>query len=125
MTIKDMMDQVDRLVPNQFEYADKLAWLNEVEGLIYQEVILTHNGACYFHFDGYTTDTDPDTQLIAREPYCDVYRFFIEGKINQANGEMGRYNNAATAFNSVFQSFADFWNRTHMPIGRARKVRVV
>ena len=125
MTIKELMEYVDRMVPNQLEHIDKLQWLNDVEGLIYREIILTHVGAADIPYTKYDSDTDPDTPLLAPEPYCDVYRFYLESKVAQANGEMNRYNNAATSFNAAWQTFQDYWNRTHMPIQRAKVIKVV
>ena len=125
MTINDLIVYVDSMVPNQLDYTYKRLWLNEVEGLIYREIVLTHERAEEISYTNYGSNTDQATQLIAPEPYCDVYRFYLESKIAQANGEMNHYNNAATSFNAAWQTFQDYWNRTHMPIQQAKVIKVV
>ncbi|MGM9567973.1 MAG: hypothetical protein ACI3W6_07335 [Clostridia bacterium] len=40
MTIKELMDFVDRVKPNAFSSAEKTVWLNEVEGLVQTDVLL-------------------------------------------------------------------------------------
>ncbi|MGN0962220.1 MAG: tail fiber domain-containing protein [Clostridia bacterium] len=40
MTIKELMDFVDRVKPNAFSPAEKTVWLNEVEGMVQTDVLL-------------------------------------------------------------------------------------
>ena len=40
MTIRELMDFVDRVKPNAFSPAEKTVWLNEVEGMVQTDVML-------------------------------------------------------------------------------------
>ena len=48
-------------------------------------------------------------------PYDEIYRWYLEMKIADANGEMTRYNNAMAKYNAYYTAYQDFYNRTNMP----------
>lgn len=39
MTIREALETVDRLKPNQYGSADKLRWLSELDGAVYREIL--------------------------------------------------------------------------------------
>ena len=42
MTIREALETVDRLKPNQYGSADKLRWLSELDGAVYREILTQH-----------------------------------------------------------------------------------
>ena len=42
MTIREVLETVDRLKPNQYGSADKLRWLSELDGAVYREILTQH-----------------------------------------------------------------------------------
>ncbi len=116
MTINEAIDLVDRLKPNQYEHETKVNWLSKLDGMIFREIILTHAG---FHppvFDGYE-HADPGTELLVQYPYDeDIYNYFLQAQIDKENGEMGKYNQNITLYNAAYQTFQDWYNRTHLPL---------
>lgn len=114
MTIKEAIAITDRLTPNQYEWEDKVRWLSELDGVAYREVLLTHEleaGA----FRAYTPDTDPDTELLIESPYDEAYRWYLDMKIAEANGEGDRYNASAGSYNQYYTAWANFINRSFLP----------
>lgn len=66
-------------------------------------------------FEWYPETVDLDTKLRIPWPYDEIYRWYLEMKIADANGEMTRYNNAMTKYNAYYTAYQDFYNRTNMP----------
>ena len=104
MTLIEAIDLINALKPNTYTHTDKVKWLSNLDGIIKNEIIDTHEGAEKVTFDGYNEDTDLATELLVPAPYESIYRYWLEANIDYANGEYGRYN-----------------NRTHMPNGKKFK----
>ena len=117
MTIQEAITRIDDLKPNSYEMADKKKWLNNIDWMIKTEIIDTHEGhEEYEDFEGYDTDTDLTTELLVGTPYDELYINWLEARIDYANGEYGRYNNTALAFNEALKQFRNYYNSTHMPL---------
>ncbi|MBR5948259.1 MAG: hypothetical protein IKZ82_06370 [Clostridia bacterium] len=123
MTIREAITITDKLVPNQYTEAEKIMWLSMLDGLVHREVILTHVGAApgTEAFKGYTEFTDIDTELLVPYPYDEIYRWFLEMKIDETNGEAVKYNAAAAKYNTLLETYADRYNVTHMPISKGSR----
>lgn len=122
MTIKDCIDIVDNLKPNQYTIRDKVMWLSFIEEIIINEVLKTHEGydGRYDNFGGYTEDK-LSVALIVPSPYDRLYTAFLTMKIDETNGETQRYNNSKTLYNTYMSEYRKYYNRTHMPISATGK----
>ena len=121
MNIIECLNKIDALKPNTYDRVDKIRWLSNLDGMIYNNIITTHEGAEGVEFKGYDIDTPIETELIVPAPYDDVYVKWLEAQIHYSNGETGRYNNALIVFNDAYSSFERYYNRTHMPKGTSLK----
>lgn len=117
MTIMEVLNRIDELKPNSYSTSEKIRWLSTLDGLVKTRVIDTHEGGESVRFNGYTEDINLDTVLLIEDLYADVYIKWLETQIDYANGEYGKYNNTAMAFNSAFTEYTNYYNRTHMPKG--------
>ena len=117
MTIKECIDRVDSVKPNQYSDEDKVRWLSFLDGIIINEVLKTHEGYNeeYDLFQGYTTD-NMDVALVAEPPYDAMYEAYLKMKIDEENGETTRYNNSSTMFNSYLGVYKRWYNKNHMPL---------
>lgn len=124
MTIREAIELVDRLKPNQYGSADKLRWLSELDGVVWHEIWSAHETAVPA-FAGYGPEADLDgTALLIGWPYDEIYRWYLEMKIDDANGEMTKYNNSAAKYNTYYQAYQNANNRAHMPKGEAAYFRL-
>jgi len=98
-----------------------IEWLNRIESTIFHEIVLTHDNPEGITFKGFDESTDGDTVLIAPDMHADLYLHYIGMKIDTMTGETDRLNVSTALFSSAYQSFADFYNRTHMPIATASR----
>lgn len=118
MTVKDLLAMVERLHPNQFSTEDKLTWLNQVEQTIWNEVIMTHQGAWNAWEMPEYTDANDETVLLAVDPYSRLYPLWMDAQIAYYNHESMKYDTAAQAFNDAYSAYNRWYNRTHMPVGQ-------
>ncbi len=121
MTIKECIDLVDNVKPNQYSIEDKVRWLSFIDKTIINDVLKTHEGydQRYDEFGGYSADRLSEA-LIAESPYDSLYEAYLKMKIDEENGETARYNNSATMFNSYLSVFKKHYNKYHMPLGVKR-----
>lgn len=119
MTIREAIDKVDSLKPNQYHTEDKLRWLSDLDMNIFRDIILTHeHPKCLKPFMGYASE-DLDHSLIAPAPYEELYIAYLKMKIDEENGETQRYNNSATMFNAYYENYAKWINKTLRPLSRS------
>jgi hypothetical protein len=117
MTIKECIDIVDNIKPNQYTIKEKVMWLSFIDGIIINEVLKTHEGydGSYDDFEGYMEDK-LSVSLIVPSPYDRLYTAYLKMKIDQENGETARYNNSAVLYNSYMSEYRKHYNKTHMPL---------
>ena len=121
MTIMEALYRIDEVKPNSYSQAEKIKWLSSLDGTIKSEIIDTHEGGEKVVFNGYNENTPLDTPLLVPAPYDDIYLRWLEMQIDYANGEYGKYNNSMMVYNTAYTSYANYYNRTHMPIGKKFK----
>lgn len=115
MTILEAINRVDTTKPNSYTQTEKVDWLSTLDGIIKKEIIDTYEGGENIVFEGYTPDTSLDTVLLVPAPYDDIYIRWLESRIDYANGEYGKYNNSATAYNTALDAYARYYSRNNMP----------
>ena len=116
MTLIEAISKIDNLKHNTYTHEDKTAWLSRLDGMVKAEILDTHAGS-ESDFRGYDTDSDVETELLVPAPYDEMYLRWLEAQIDYANGEYSRFNNAMDMFQAAYQSYRNYYNRTHMPKG--------
>lgn len=117
MTIAEIITQVDSLRRNTYEQKEKISWLSQLDQRVKSRIIDTHEGGVAATFTGYDEDTDEGTVLLVPAPYDEMYLHYLIAQIEYFDQQEGRYNNANRLFESVWNDYACWYNRTHMPIG--------
>lgn len=116
MLAKELIDIVDDLRPNQYNKETKLRWLSIVDEEIYREIIepreqKPHEHICYTFTDG---ELDEQDDLLVPFPYAeDVYVPYLSARIDQANGEIAKYNVQIGLYQSGLTDFRNAWNKEH------------
>jgi len=117
MTIAAAMDRVQRMKPSRYTPRDMMGWLDELDGRIWREIILTHEGKDpEADYEGYDQETNPETILLVPYPYDGLYEHWMACKIDQGNMELGKYENDRILFNNAFEEYANWYNAHHMPL---------
>ena len=117
MTIKECIDAVDNIKPNQYSIKEKVQWLSFIDEIIINDVLRTHEGydGRYDDFEGYSENKLSES-LIVGSPYDRLYTAYLKMKIDEENGEMAKYNNSAAMFNAYLMEYRKHYNKTHMPL---------
>ena len=121
MTIIEAIDRVNAVKPNVYGQTDKIRWLSELDGIIKNEIINTHEGGEDISFSGYTEETNFNTKLLVPSPYDEIYIRYLEMQIDYANNEYGKYNNSMVMYNTIYSDFEKYYNRNHMPVSRGKR----
>jgi hypothetical protein len=121
MTIIEAINKVDALKHNTYTQSDKVDWLSRLDHMVKKFIIDTHAGAESVTFTGYDDSTDLHTELLAPAPFDEVYLRWMEAQIDYHNGEYEKYNNSIDMFNTAYQGYQNWYNRTNMPKGKKFK----
>lgn len=116
MTIIEAISKIDELKPNSYSDHHKIGWLADLDGIIKNEIIDTHEGGENIPYSRYNDNTDTGTVLLVPAPYDDIYVKWLEAKIDYANAEYGKYNNSSVAYNNAYSAYERYYNRHNMPI---------
>lgn len=122
MTVNEAIDRLDAMRPNAYTREDKLGWLSTLDGLVFEELVCTHEREGDEAFEPYS-DADGERVLLAPPPYDDMYARYMLSQIDFHNAEFERYNSTVMLFNAAYRAFADHYNRTHEPL-QANRVRL-
>lgn len=119
MTIIDAKTRFDRRHPeNKVEHSDIILWLDSIDSVIYNEIILNHEEP--IEWSGYGELTDYDTFLLADDGYDVLYDHYLDSEYYNLIGEITKYNNSTAAFNAAYQRYANHYNHNNMPKQRAK-----
>ena len=125
MTIQEVLDQTDAMRPNMMPREMKIRFLQELDQLIYREILLKHQHTEEEEvLPEYGADVDEGTALLVPDPYSDVYPKYLLTQIDRQNQEDGRYNVDRAQFENAYDTMSDWWTREHMPLQRVREFRI-
>jgi len=122
MTVNEAITMVDYLEPNQYTSEQKLKWLDQLDGKIFDELILTHE---HDEDASYTRHTATTDALLVPFPYDqDVYVNYLKAMIAESNHESAKYNSSMVLFNTAYQQYASKYNRENIPLPAFRSNRL-
>ena len=112
MTLQQALDAFDRAFPNDFDRAERIRWLSELDGRVWDQILRHRNPA--LPMPVYDTQTPGDTELAIPQPYTGLYLLYSRMQADLAYGEVARYNNSARLFNTQLMELHRHWIRTHL-----------
>lgn len=115
MTIRDLLNRIQKEKPNSFTEADLIAFLNEVEAQVADEL---HIEDVPVYEDNHT---DLDEVLLVPAPYDRLYISYLKAMIDYTNEEYESYTNNQAQHVQDFRDFVDWVVRT----GRAENTNAV
>lgn len=133
MKITEIIGRVDNLRPNQVEDSIKREWLSNLELMLINEVIITHEVPVwvsdhdvykkYLETEGRKQlfDDSQDGEMIIPEPYGkDVYYWWLVAQIDLIEGNTERYATDYQMYNNACLTYKDWYNRTYMPVQKVQ-----
>lgn len=117
LTIGDVIAYTDGIKPNMQTPEEKKQWLNDLDTMIKEDIIDTHEDLENVEFNGYNENTTNSQTLLVPAHYGrDLYSFYLMMKIDFVNAEYAKYNTNAALFQSAYDGFATFYHNRHMPL---------
>ena len=111
MKVSDAIARANALRPGNSIPTDiKRAWLTEFDYNVLHDVIMPHAGDIP-EYSGYT-DSD-DAEMLIPDSHAEVYPDYLVAKIDQAQGEVQRYNTSASQFEESYSAYRKWYNRNH------------
>ena len=62
-----------------------------------------------------------NTELLVGEPYDEMYIHWLAAQIDYHNREIDGFNSTNAMFDAVYSAFRNAYNRSHMPLGTAKR----
>lgn len=121
MKIIEAITQIDGLKHNTYSEAEKIGWLSRLDGMVKRLIIDAHEGGEDVTYTGYDVNTDLQTEMLVPSPFDEMYIRWLEAQIDYANGEYDKYNNSVLMYQTVYDGYANYYRRNHMPKGRKIK----
>ena len=120
MQIKELMDSVKALRPSGYTDAELLSWINRIERMIWNNLVITHAlpDGMVTELPVYDAETEDDTVLLAPLLHDEVYQHFLIMQIDLYNMEYVKYNNSRALYNTAWTELANWWNRNYRPVKR-------
>ena len=123
MTVQQMVTKVDELRPNQYTNAQEVAWIYQLEMLIWEMLVKTHERPEGLREELGEYDEEHMTQeLLAPDVWCGVYEWWLYAQMDLANMELQKYENDMTMYNAAWRELEAWWNRTYMPVLRVKAI---
>ncbi len=115
MTGREIIRKVQDTEGSSYGNERLLDWLNELEGQIWEQIVLTHADAPAEPFTGHES---PEEEMLVPWPWAgELYENYLKAKIAYENAETERYNQCAAMYGSVLQEYRNWYNRKHRPLG--------
>ena len=120
MKIFEAINGLDSLKQNTYTTDDKIRWLSTLDWTV-KKLMNQYVGADKVIFNGYTNETDQNTELLVPAPYDEVYLRWLEAQIDYHNGEFDKFNASIIMYNTAYEAYANFYKRNHMPRHRGTR----
>ena len=121
MTIIEAITRLDVLKANAYTQHEKVEWLSRLDNMVKKHIIDTHECDENVIFTGYDDTTDNSTELLVPAPFDEVYLRWMEAQIDYHNGEYSKYNNSIIMFNTAFEAYQAYYNRTNKPVSHGNR----
>lgn len=106
----DIIQKVDELEPNQYDIGKKLAWLAELDGQIFRELISAYDRNATLP----EANADGEQEMLVPFPYGEsVYCRFLQAMIAAENFETAKYNQQISLYDSAYRQYRDWYMRNN------------
>lgn len=103
MTIRDLLNKVNKEKPSSFTEAELIAFVNEVEAEVAEQL-----GVTEVPVYTYEHDDELDSVLLAPSPYDRLYVSYVKMQIDYSQEEYDSFTNNQAQHTQDFQDFTDW-----------------
>ena len=114
MLISELIEYINEIKPNAFPNEVKISWLNEVEGMVWTDIMLL--SPLEYKEYAYNDKTgEGDCELLVIAPHSKLYNVYLCAMIDFYNSEYDKYQNSITLFNAYFGEFSRWYAMHYRP----------
>lgn len=117
ITVTDILNDVAAKNPNDVPKEQQMGWIAELERLLCDEVLLTHElnseeaaKAAEIQSRGYVSS---DYTPLVQPPYHGVYVHYVNAQIALLNLDNDMYENEQQLYNNALLTYKNYFNRNH------------
>lgn len=115
MILSEIIARYDNERKNTEDKSVKQRWVEELERIVLDDVILTHQNEIE-NPDEYFDDWGDSKELLIPMQYADVYINYIDMKMQLKLNQLQKYNSASTLFNNAYITYQQWYNRHNRPL---------
>ena len=115
MILSEIIARYDNERKNTEDKSVKQRWVEELERIVLDDVILTHENEIE-NPDEYFDDWGDSKELLIPMQYADVYINYIDMKMQLKLNQLQKYNSASTLYNNAYLTYQQWYNRHHKPL---------
>ena len=101
MTIKNLIEHIDKVKPNTFDFDTKLTWINGVHSKIQTGIFCVPS-------DEIKLFSAEDEEINIPFAYLSVYIYYIFAMIDMLRGEYEKYKIFSDAYNKEMSGYAKY-----------------
>ncbi|MBQ9531145.1 MAG: hypothetical protein IJR70_03625 [Eubacterium sp.] len=113
VTLDEVISYFDEQCPNQYSRENKIAWISELDEIIFENIIKNRENPEISTFTPYDSETEGTQELLVPFMFREIYRYFIEKSVAYTNRETIAYNNALQMFEAYYDNYFSWYNRNH------------
>ena len=113
ITLNEAIAYFNSQCPNQHSRDEKVNWISEIDGIVFENIIKDRENAPISEFTPYNSAADGSRELLVPFMFRDLYRYYIEKNVAYANREINSYNNARNMFLSCYENYFAWYNRNN------------
>ena len=111
MRISDAIAMFDKYAGDVADSQLKYHWLQQIEDIIYNEIISTHER----EVEKPKSVLEGDRELLCPDAYAELYIHYLNMQNDLFLRDVNGYHNNANAFVAAYTAYADWYNRVHIP----------
>lgn len=115
MTISEVLVDIGKVKPSQYDHATLIRWLSELDGRVHEDIMSWFEG-CPEKPEFPYKPGDQLASLLIPFPHEDLYIKWLMAKIDYHNADFERYNNSMMMFDEAWRGFVDAYTRNHRHI---------
>lgn len=123
MTVSDIISYVDRVFANDIDMNVKTELIANCDRQLRYD-LSRHEKKNGENEPQKAEVYDKDTVLFAPDRYADIYRWYLQARLSLILSQAGMYQTCAALYESTRDEFAKEYNRSHMPIGAVRALKL-
>ena len=104
-TMQEIITKADEFRPNRFSTNVKIGWCADVDRAMKNDLLPDAD----INDDDYE---DTQRELLAPQPYSEMYVYYLLAKISYHDDEIDSYNNNMLQYNTIWDEYARFLQRT-------------